>query len=329
MSVMGRARRPLYESLLVSLGLYATLSAVVTPLNFPYDTDPAADVSAQTGLKQYYDGAYKAPRKSEPAPAATAGTLSAEQDKYVELGRYVSLGLGIPEEIRRFVETRRLKDKRVLEIGAGSGLLQDIVDDYTALDISPAARRFFHKPFVEASATAMPFADNTFDAAWSIYTLEHIPNPEKALSEMRRVVKNNGYILLRPAWNCTPWAAEGYEVRPFSDFGWKGKSTKASLWIRGHGLYRLLYGPQIRAIRAVSTRLSGKPSRMRFTRLTPNYAQYWMPDSDAVVSLDYHEAYLWFKTRGDVCLNCPNEALLVTETVLQPQTIAVQVRKRS
>ena len=30
------------------------------------------------------------------------------------------------------------------------------------------ARQFFHKSFVEASATNMPFPDNSFDALWSI-----------------------------------------------------------------------------------------------------------------------------------------------------------------
>ncbi len=34
-----------------------------------------------------------------------------------------------------------------------------------------------------------------------------------------------------------------------------------------------------------------------------------MPDSDAVNSIDRHEAKLWFMSRGDECLNC-EDALL-------------------
>ncbi len=62
--------------------------------------------------------------------------------------------------------------KRVLEVGAGTGYLQDVVPNYVGLDISPSAKRYFHKPFVEASATEMPFPDNTFDGLWSIWVLE-------------------------------------------------------------------------------------------------------------------------------------------------------------
>ena len=32
----------------------------------------------------------------------------------------------------------------------------------------------------------------------------------------------------------------------------------------------------------------------------------WMPDGDAVNSLDVFEMYLWFVTRGDECINCPS-----------------------
>src|SRR5262245_45610247 len=48
------------------------------------------------------------------------------------------------------------------------------------------AARHYHKRFVHGTATAMPFEENTFDAIWTVWVLEHIPNPETALSEMRR-----------------------------------------------------------------------------------------------------------------------------------------------
>lgn len=116
--------------------------------------------------------------------------------------------------VTRFVKVHSLENKRILDVGAGRGYLQDVVHDYTGLDISPTVQRFYHKPFVLASATAMPFKDGEFDALWTIWVLEHIPNPESALHEMRRVVKPGGLLLLAPAWFCPTWAAEGYPVRP-------------------------------------------------------------------------------------------------------------------
>ena len=99
-------------------------------------------------------------------------------------------------------------DKKVLDIGAGRGYLQDVVIDYTGLDISPTAKRFFHKRFVHGSATLMPLNTNEFDGVWTIWVMEHVPNPQAALLEMRRVTKDGGYIFLAPQWDCTPWAGK-------------------------------------------------------------------------------------------------------------------------
>lgn len=66
--------------------------------------------------------------------------------------------------------------------------------------------------------------------------------------------------------------------------------------------------PDCRSIRQL--RRGGGPSRFRFLRLESDYEHYWKGDSDATSSFSNHELYLWFQTRGDVCLNCPSEARL-------------------
>lgn len=233
--------------------------------------------------------------------------MSERQKSYVEFARQSAVASGVPDLVRRFVTQYNLRDKRMLEVGAGSGLLQDLVSDYTGLDISPTARRFFHKPFVEASATAMPFPDESFDGLWSIWVLEHIPNPERALREMRRVVKPGGYMLLWPAWEVSRFAAQGYAARPYSDFDWKGKLIKAVLPVARSPLIRGWHAPQGRLLRSLGARIGKGPSRLHFTRLEPNYGAYWEADSDATTSVSLHEVYLWFVTRGDECLNCPPE----------------------
>jgi Methylase involved in ubiquinone/menaquinone biosynthesis len=72
--------------------------------------------------------------------------------------------------------------------------LQDAAQNYTGLDISPNVARFYHKKFVLGSATAMPFPDNSFEAIWSIWVFEHVPNPEQAFREARRVMRDNGVL---------------------------------------------------------------------------------------------------------------------------------------
>ena len=222
-----------------------------------------------------------------------------------------------------FAERYGLKHKTVLEVGAGSGLLQDIVPQYTALDISPHARRFFHKPFVQASATSMPFPDSIFDGLWSIWVLEHIPNPERALLEMRRVVKPGGYLFLYPYFEVDRYASRGFRVRPYSDLDWGGKLIKATIPVADSKIFHYLQAHQIRLLRSLGARLGHGPARLHFIRLTPSYEEYWVADSDATTSLTFHELYLWFRTRGDVCMNCPPEPTVTLRDVSHHMVIQV------
>jgi SAM-dependent methyltransferase len=205
----------------------------------------------------------------------------------------------IRDQVAQFVAGNHLEHAHTLEVGSGSGQLQDVVVDYTGIDISSTAARFYHKPFVAGTATAMPFKDGEFDALWSIWVLEHIPNAETALSEIRRVVKSGGLIFLFPAWNCVPWAADGYDARPYSDFGPYGKLVKASIVIRENRLFRATYVLPIRLIRSFAP----SPTRLHYRRLTPNYREYWEADSDATTSLDRREVARWFTSRGDELLD--------------------------
>jgi SAM-dependent methyltransferase len=52
------------------------------------------------------------------------------------------------------------------------------------------------RPDVVAPADALPFADETFDTVASTEVLEHVPDPPKALREMRRVLRPSGHLLL-------------------------------------------------------------------------------------------------------------------------------------
>jgi SAM-dependent methyltransferase len=150
----------------------------------------------------------------------------------------------------------------------------------------------------------MPFHDGTFDAIWTVWVLEHVQNPESALREMRRVVRPGGLILLKPAWFCTSWAAQGYAARPYSDFDLRGKLVKASVPVRNSPVFNASYILPVRALRYAAYRIGGESTPFHYRRLTPNYERYWVPDGDAVNSMDPYEAVLWFESRGDRCLNC-------------------------
>jgi SAM-dependent methyltransferase len=312
-----RAKRRRLSPARLCILLYGVLLILDVLVCFPYATDPqTSNAAAGQGSQRFYEQAY--------SPSAALSREEQEKEEvYVRVASLAAERADIKGMIKRFVEDYHLQDKRVLDVGAGRGYLQDMVGDYTGLDIAPTARRYFHKPFVLASATAMPFKDSEFDAIWTVWVLEHIPNPESALREMRRVVKPGGVILLAPAWFCPPWAADGYEVRPYSDFGLAGRFTKASIPIRSTALWQLLQVLPARFLRYAGSRMEGAPSRFHYWRLSPNYDQYWVPDSDAVNSMDPYEALLWFTTRGDKCLNCPAGVRDLTRT---PERLVIRVK---
>jgi SAM-dependent methyltransferase len=265
------------------------------PLHFPYDVDAPLTQEELETARKYYADAYR-------KPGAKDDVTTEFETKYINVARAAAEALRIEEQVSQFVERFNLRERRVLEIGSGRGYLQDLAENYTGLDISPTVARFYHKKFVLGSATAMPFPDDSFDGAWSIWVFEHVPNPEQAFREARRVTRDNGVLFLLVAWNCTPWAAEGYEVRPYSDFGLNGKFIKASIPLRSWPLFGAMMAIPNRLVRDLVSQLA--PTTLRYRRLTPNYEKYWVPDSDAVNSIDRHEAMLWFRTRGDECLNC-------------------------
>ena len=295
------------------VAVYLVLLAVTTAIHFPYHTDVVVSPSVKQSASKFYAEIY-----AEPV-AARADSNGAE---YIQTAQQAIQHEDVVPRVTRFVEQMGLKDKRVLDVGAGTGYLQDIVPNYVGLDISPTAKRFFHKPYVEASATDMPFHNGEFDALWSIWVLEHVPNPEQALMEMRRVVKDGGLLYLLPAWNCIPWAADGYAVRPYSDFGVKGKLIKASLPVLLHPIFVDAYLLPTRLLRRAYSSMSGAPTRLHYNQITPNFDHYWMPDSDAINSIDSYEAMLWFTSRGDECLSCG------PHPVLENRELVIRVHKK-
>ncbi len=97
---------------------------------------------------------------------------------------------------------------RVLEVGVGTGLNlphYPAACTVTSVDISEgmlaqarkAARRLgMSATFTRMDAEALLFADESFDTVVATLTLCTVPDPLRALREMRRVVRRDGRVLL-------------------------------------------------------------------------------------------------------------------------------------
>ena len=97
-----------------------------------------------------------------------------------------------------------LSGLRVLDIGAGTGAatrsLLAVGAQVWAVDESPAMLRTARGvvpgvALVAGDATALPFADGSFDAAVSAFCINHLDQPHLLLAEAGRVVRRGGCVL--------------------------------------------------------------------------------------------------------------------------------------
>ncbi len=95
--------------------------------------------------------------------------------------------------------------ERVLDIAAGTGTssvaLAKSGAEVVALDFSPGMiaegrKRHPDLTFVEGDAEELPFPIDSFDAATISFGLRNVNNPQKALSEMKRVLRPGGRLVV-------------------------------------------------------------------------------------------------------------------------------------
>ena len=82
--------------------------------------------------------------------------------------------------------------RTVLNVGAGTGSYEPPDRDVTAVEPSATmrAQRPPHAaPCIAATAENLPFADQSFDAAMALATIDHWQNPIAGLRELRRVAR--------------------------------------------------------------------------------------------------------------------------------------------
>ena len=206
------------------------------------------------------------------------------------------------QTLSQFIGKWKLQEKRCLDIGSNKGLFQDLVYDYTGIDIVQQLSAYYHKNYIVASGANLPFRDQSFDAIFSYATHEHISDIEMALEEIIRVLRPNGVCLFAPAWHSRLWFSQGYGIRPYRDLTLKQKVIKFSIPFRDFPLIRWPRVILRRSLRLLFHCLSGKQqSPLMYKKLKPNYEVYWHSDSDACNSMDPFDVILWFKSRGFVC----------------------------
>jgi ubiquinone/menaquinone biosynthesis C-methylase UbiE len=96
---------------------------------------------------------------------------------------------------------------RVLEVGCGTGIITEKiarrpgVSEAVGVDPCPgfverARRRAPQLRFEVADGRALPFPDHAVDGVVFATTLCHVPEPERAMAEARRVLRPDGFLLV-------------------------------------------------------------------------------------------------------------------------------------
>jgi SAM-dependent methyltransferase len=105
---------------------------------------------------------------------------------------------------------------RAIELGAGEGFSTERLHGMLPKNVAFEASEYVHElipklraknsgvTVTEESVYELKHKDNTFDVVFLLEVLEHLDYPDKALAEIRRVLKPNGVLILgvprEPLW---------------------------------------------------------------------------------------------------------------------------------
>jgi SAM-dependent methyltransferase len=83
---------------------------------------------------------------------------------------------------------------KVLDLGCGVGHSFHLLEprETVGVDISPDALEGQDRETVVADMRSLPFPDDTFASVLSVQSLEHVPDPERVVAEVARVVQGDG-----------------------------------------------------------------------------------------------------------------------------------------
>ncbi len=150
--------------------------------------------------------------------------ISRLEKMYVNSRMQAKKNMEIVERLFAQVDLRDVR--RVLEVGCGIGVVASHLSekhqwDVTGIDLDPEQIEIAKNDNVEnerlrffkADVTELPFEDGEFDAVLSLDVLHHIPDWDKALDEIGRVLGPRGSYVLNDL------ALPGFTARIFRSCG--------------------------------------------------------------------------------------------------------------
>lgn len=142
------------------------------------------------------------------------------------------------------------KGMKVLEVGCGSGAFTTFVaraigndGEVFALDIQPEMLKQIEKKLkqpenrdienirlIEGDALNLPFEDNSFDLVYTVTVFQEIPDKNRALKEMKRVLKPKGILAITEFLPDPDYPFKSTTAKMGTDTGFILDAIEGSFW---------------------------------------------------------------------------------------------------
>jgi 2-polyprenyl-3-methyl-5-hydroxy-6-metoxy-1,4-benzoquinol methylase len=171
---------------------------------------------------------------TSPQPKGTELSKYYESDDYIS---HTDSKRSVFEKAYHFIKNIALKNKlslvnslqkkgKLLDIGAGTGdfLLTAKNDGWNVIGVEPSekARSIAAKKGIELKPVA-DFDDHSFDIITMWHVLEHVPDLQNQIKELKRLLKPNGAIIIAvPNF-------KSYDAKYYGEF-WAAYDTPRHLW---------------------------------------------------------------------------------------------------
>ena len=175
-------------------------------------------------------------------------------------------------------------DGKVLDVGCGVGqVVQRLIDaGHEAHGVEVSEPNIAKAKQVSDrcrlyDGRSLPFDDATFDSVGALNVLEHVEEPEAFITELVRVVKPGGRIVLS--------SPNFFRAIGFRDYHprMRGLGNKFRNWQR---------------LRAKRRQMATDPGTVKFDRMEPIVREPFQPDDDAIVATNGVEMAFFLKKNG-------------------------------
>jgi ubiquinone/menaquinone biosynthesis C-methylase UbiE len=148
-----------------------------------------------------------------------------ETQNYYDIAHVASLDTKHPG-ISLLIELAK-KSKNILDLGCGDGTKLSAVakgKTGTGIDISSTAiciarKKYPEHTFLEGNIEKTPFDNESFDLVYSAFVFEHTRSPEKIIKEAKRILKDNGnLVIICPNYGAPNRASPPFKGSRFKKF---------------------------------------------------------------------------------------------------------------